>query len=61
MWLKMHDKTMNKRNDEARVIVFLFSGYGQMDRQTDGHGFGILTWKHVGTQKNFNSKLKIRS
>ena len=26
---------------------FLFSGYGQMDR----HGFGILTWKHVGTQK----------
>ena len=34
---------------------FLFSGYGQMDRRTDGrtdrHGFGILTWKHVGTQK----------
>ena len=26
---------------------FLFSGYGQ----TDGQGFGILTWKHVGTQK----------
>ena len=26
---------------------FLFLGYGQMDR----HGFGILTWKHVGTQK----------
>ena len=21
------------------------------DGQTDGHGFGILTWKHVGTQK----------
>ena len=21
------------------------------DRQTDRHGFGILTWKHVGTQK----------
>ena len=19
--------------------------------RTDGHGFGILTWKHVGTQK----------
>ena len=42
---------------------FLFSGYGQMDRRTDGrtdrHGFGILIWKHVGTQKNFNSKLKI--
>ena len=37
---------------------FLFSGYGQMDGRTDRHGFGILTWKHVGT-KNFNSKLKI--
>ena len=28
---------------------------GQMDRRTDGqtdrHGFGILIWKHVGTQK----------
>ena len=23
---------------------------------TDRHGFGILTWKNVGTQKNFNSK-----
>ena len=32
---------------------------GQTDRQTDRHGFGILTWKHVGTQKIFNSKLKI--
>ena len=21
------------------------------DRQTDRHGFGILIWKHVGTQK----------
>ena len=21
------------------------------DRQTDRHGFGILLWKHVGTQK----------
>ena len=21
------------------------------DGQTDRHGFGILTWKHVGTQK----------
>ena len=26
---------------------FLFSGYGQTDR----HGFGILIWKHVCTQK----------
>ena len=24
---------------------------GQTDTQTDRHGFGILTWKHVGTQK----------
>ena len=23
----------------------------RIDGQTDGHGFGILTWKHVGTQK----------
>ena len=50
-----------------KLCWFLFSGYGQMDRrtdrrtdgQTDRHGFGILKWKHVGTQKNFNSKLKI--
>ena len=47
----------------TKLRWFLFSGYGQMDGrtngQTDRHGFGILTWKHVGTQKNFNSKLKI--
>ena len=30
---------------------FLFSGYGQMDGRTDRHGFGIVIWKHVGTQK----------
>ena len=24
---------------------------GQTDGQTDRHGFGIVTWKHVGTQK----------
>ena len=24
---------------------------GQTDGRTDRHGFGILTWKHVGTQK----------
>ena len=24
---------------------------GQTDGQTDRHGFGILIWKHVGTQK----------
>ena len=43
----------------TKLWWFLFSGYGQMDRQTDGqtdgqtdrHGFGIVTWKHVGTQK----------
>ena len=43
----------------TKLWWFLFSGYGQMDRQTDRqtdgqtdrHGFGILIWKHVGTQK----------
>ena len=30
--------------DEARVISFL-------EVRTDRHGFGILTWKHVCTQK----------
>ena len=31
------------------------------DRQTDRQGFGILTWKHVGTQKisTQNSKLVV--
>ena len=38
---------------------------GQTDRQTDGqtdrHGFGIVIWKHVGTQKisTQNSKLVV--
>ena len=31
----------------TKLWWFLFSGYGQTDR----HGFVILTWKHVGTQK----------
>ena len=33
----------------------------QTDRRTDRHGFGILTWKHVGTQKisTQNSKLVV--
>ena len=43
----------------TKLWWFLFSGYGQTDgqtdrrtdRQTDRHGFGILLWKHVGTQK----------
>ena len=35
--------------DEARMISFL-------GVRTDRHGFGILTWKHVGTQKNFQLK-----
>ena len=47
----------------TKLEWFLFSGYGQMDRrtdrrtdrqtdrQTDRHGFRILIWKHVGTQK----------
>ena len=35
----------------TKLWWLLFSGCGQMDRRTDRHGFGILTWKHVGTQK----------
>ena len=35
----------------TKLWWFLFSGCGQTDRWTDRHGFGILTWKHVGTQK----------
>ena len=49
----------------TKLWWYLFSGCGQTDRQTDGrtdrHGFGILTWKHVGTQKisTQNSKLVV--
>ena len=42
------------------VISFLgVRTYGQTDR----HGFGILIWKHVGTQKisTQNSKLVVSS
>ena len=35
----------------TKLWWYLFSGCGQTDRQTDRHGFGILIWKHVGTQK----------
>ena len=43
----------------TKLWWYLFSGCGQTDRQTDGqtdgqtdrHDFGILIWKHVGTQK----------
>ena len=31
-------------------MVVSFLGV-RTDGQTDRHGFGILTWKHVGTQK----------
>ena len=31
----------------TKLWWFLFSGWGQTDR----HGYGILIWKHVGTQK----------
>ena len=33
--------------DEAKVVSFL-------GVRTDRQGFGILTWKHVGTQKFMN-------
>ena len=29
------------------------------DRRTDRQGFGILTWKHVGTQKNSTQSSKL--
>ena len=29
------------------------------DRQTDRHGLGILTWKHVGTQKISTQRTKL--
>ena len=35
----------------TKLWWYLFSGCGQTDGQTDRHGFGILIWKHVGTQK----------
>ena len=42
----------------TKLWWFLFSGYGQ----TDTHCFGILTWKHVGTQKiSTSSKLVVCS
>ena len=53
----------------TKLWWFLFSGCGQTDRQTDRqtdgqtdrHGFGILIWKHVGTQKisTLSSKLMV--
>ena len=39
----------------TKLWWFLFSGYGQTDR----HGFGILTWKHVGTQKILTQSSKL--
>ena len=39
----------------TKLWWYLFSGCGQTDGRTDGqtdrHGFGIVTWKHLGTQK----------
>ena len=37
----------------TKLWRYLFSGCGQTDRRTDRqrHGFGILIFKHVGTQK----------
>ena len=35
----------------TKLRGFLFSGCGQTDGRTDRHGFGILIWKHVDTQK----------
>ena len=41
-------------------MVISFLGV-RTDGQTDRHGFGILTWNHVGTQKmsTQNSKLVV--
>ena len=35
----------------TKLRGFLFSGCGQTDGRTDRQDFGILTWKHVGTQE----------
>ena len=42
------------RTDIDESMAISFHGV-----RTDRHGFGILTWKHVGTQKKINLKLKI--
>ena len=39
----------------TKLCWFLFSEYGQ----TDGYGFGILTWQHVGTQKIWTRSSKL--
>ena len=44
--------------DKAKAISFLGV---RTDGRKDRGNFGILLWKHVGTKKNFNSKLKIRN
>ena len=39
----------------TKLWWFIFSWYGQTDRQ----GFGILMWKHVGTQKIWTQRSKL--
>ena len=39
-------------SDEVKVISF-------PGVRTDRQGFGILTWKHVGTQKNSTQSSKL--
>ena len=51
-WYSSHKDLCRTDIDEARVISFL-------GVQTDRHGFGILTWKHVGTQKISIQKSKL--
>ena len=53
----MHQLATNVGLILTKLWWFLFSGCGQTDR----HGFGILTWKHVGTQtiSTQSSKLKV--
>ena len=48
--------TTNVRLILTKLGWVLFSGYGQ----TDKHDFGILTWKHVCTQKISTQSLKLR-
>ena len=45
--------------DKARVIYFFSRG---TNKWTDRHDFGILIWKHIGTQKmsSQSSKLGVR-
>ena len=43
----------------TKLKWFFFSGYGQMDRQTDGQTDTVLKFSYGNMLGHFNSKLKI--